>query len=271
MVLATAAIVAAMFLVQFAGIVLHEVLGLGPLDQDALAFALLSVIAVHLAYIGFVRAVERRRPDELSGPGAARELGAGIAVGAGLLAISIGIIAALGHYRVTAVNPVSAIGPALAMSLSAGYIEEVLFRGVLFRIVEESLGTWIALAITSLLFGFAHALNPNATLFSSFAIALEAGILLGAAYVLTRRLWFVIGIHFAWNFCQGGVFGVSVSGLATDGLLESELSGPALLTGGQFGAEASIITLVLGAAAGAWFLVRSARRGRFVAPFWARR
>ena len=269
-VLATLAIMAAAVLVQlFVGFALVPI-GLASPGQDSLVYVILLVIAVHFAYRGYVRVVERRRADELSGEGAVRETGAGIAVGAGLLVTTIGIIAALGYYQVTGSNPVSAIVPTFAMAVAAGYAEEVLFRGVLFRIIEESLGTWIALALTALMFGFAHTMNPNATLFSTFAITMEAGILLGAAYVLTRRLWLAVGIHFAWNFTQGGIFGGRVSGLAMDGLLESELSGPTLLSGGEFGVEASIFAVVLGVATGVWFLVRAGRKGHFIAPFWRR-
>ncbi len=269
-VLATLAIVAAILVVQLVVGGLHEILGFGPLGQDTLQYVIPMVVAVHFAYIGYVRLVERRRAEELSGRGAVRETGAGVAVGAGLLMATIGAIAALGYYQVTGSNPVSAVVPTFAMAVAAGYAEEVLFRGVLFRIIEESLGTWIALALTSLMFGFAHMMNPNATLFSSFAIAMEAGVLLGAAYVLTRRLWLAVGIHFAWNFTQGGIFGGRVSGLTMDGLLESELSGPTLLSGGEFGVEASIFALALGVATGVWFLVRAGRKGHFIAPFWRR-
>lgn len=269
-VLATLAIVAAILVVQLVVGGLHEILGLGPLRQDTLQYVIPMVVAVHFAYIGYVRLVERRRADELSGRGAVRETGAGIALGAGLLVATIGAIAALGYYQVTGSNPVSAVVPTFAMAVAAGYVEEVLFRGVLFRIIEESLGTWIALALTSLMFGFAHMMNPNATLFSTFAIAMEAGVLLGAAYVLTRRLWLAVGIHFAWNFTQGGIFGGRVSGLTMDGLLESELSGPTLLSGGEFGVEASIFAVALGVGTGIWFLVRAGRKGHFIAPFWRR-
>ncbi len=269
-ILAVVAILAATVLVQLVvGGVLGG-LGAGPLGTDTLQYVIPLVIAVHFAYIGFVRLVERRRAEELSGKGAVRETGAGIAVGAGLLAVSITIIAVLGYYEVTGSNPASVMLPTFAMAIASGYVEEVLFRGVLFRIIEESLGTWIALALTSLLFGFAHMMNPNATLFSSFAIAMEAGVLLGAAYVLTRRLWLAVGIHFAWNFTQGGIFGGRVSGITMDGLLESQLSGPTLFSGGEFGVEASIFALVLGVGTGVWFLVRAGRKGHFIAPFWRR-
>ncbi len=269
-VLAVLAILAATVLVQLVvGGVLGG-LGIGPLRTDSLQYVIPLVVAVHFAYLGYVRLVERRRASELSGKGAVRETGAGIAVGAGLLAVTVTIIAVLGYYEVTGSNPVSAILPTLATAVAAGYVEEVIFRGVLFRIIEESLGTWIALALTSLLFGFAHMMNPNATLFSSFAIAMEAGVLLGAAYVLTRRLWLAVGIHFAWNFTQGGIFGGRVSGITMDGLLESQLSGPTLISGGEFGVEASIFALVLGVGTGIWFLVKAGRKGHFIAPFWRR-
>ena len=247
-----------------------EALGLGPRGEFTLQFVIPLVIAVHFTYIGFVRLVERRPADELAGKGAVRETGAGIAVGAGLQAACVGAVAALGYFQVAGLNPVSVVVPTFAMAVASGYVEEVVFRGVLFRIVEESLGTWIALALTSLLFGLVHMPNPNATVFSSFAIAMEAGVLLGAAYVLTRRLWLAVGIHFAWNFTQGGIFGVRISGIATDGLLDSELGGPALLSGGEFGLEASVFALALGTVTGVLFLVRAGRRGHFIAPFWRR-
>lgn len=269
-VLAVLAIAATALLVQLVVGSALDWLGLGPRGEFTLWFVVPLVIAVHFAYVGFVHLVERRPASELSGKGAVRETGAGVAVGAGLQTACVGAVAALGYFQVTGLNPVSAIVPTLAMAVASGYVEEVVFRGVLFRIVEESLGTWIALALTSLLFGFVHMWNPNATVFSSFAIAMEAGVLLGAAYVLTRRLWLAVGIHFAWNFTQGGIFGGRVSGLSMDGLLESELSGPMLLSGGEFGLEASVFGLALGTATGVLFLVRAGRSGQFIAPFWRR-
>ena len=116
-------------------------------------------------------------------------------------------VAALGLFQVTGSNPVSAVVPTFAMAVASGYVEEVVFRGVLFRIVEESLGTWIALALTSLLFGFAHISNPNATASAHSAIAMEAGVLLGAAYVLTRRLWLAAASTSPGTSTQGGIFG----------------------------------------------------------------
>lgn len=91
----------------------------------------------------------------------------------------------------------------LALALYSGVVEELVFRGVVFRVLEEWLGTWVALVLASLLFGGLHLTNPDATLWGAVAIALDAGTLLTACYVLIRRLWLAIGLHFGWNFLQG--------------------------------------------------------------------
>jgi membrane protease YdiL (CAAX protease family) len=143
-------------------------------------------------------------------------------------------------------------------------------RGVLFRIVEGSFGSWIALAFSAVLFGALHAFNPGATLTSSIAIALEAGVLLAAVFMVTRRLWMVMGLHTGWNFTEGGIFGASVSGGNAHGMLASRFHGPDALTGGAFGPEASIVAVLICLGAGAAFLWLAWRRGRFVRPFWKR-
>ena len=66
----------------------------------------------------------------------------------------------------------------------------------------DRFGLWGALGISALIFGFAHMINPSASIWSSVAIAIEAGVLLGAAYKYTNSLWFPIGIHWAWNFTR---------------------------------------------------------------------
>jgi membrane protease YdiL (CAAX protease family) len=241
------------------------------LRQDTLAYAIPIVLAAHFSYLLYVKLVERRRVAELGSRGAVPEVALGVLTGAVLFAATIGAIALLGDYRVTGVNGWRAMAGPFAMAVGSGYAEELVFRGVLFRIVEDGLGTWWALAISSALFGLAHAANPHATAVSTVAIMLEAGVLLGAAFVLTRRLWLPVGIHFAWNFTQGGIFGVNVSGYAARGLLRGELTGSVLLSGGSLvGAEGSLFALLFCLAVAVWFLVEGGRRGHFKRPFWSR-
>lgn len=237
---------------------------------DAVFLTVVDVVAGIGAYIIFVRFVERRPVAELGREGMWAELGRGIAVGFLLLTAVIAILWLLGFYQVVGLNGIAAMSIPFLVSISAGVLEELAFRGIMFRIIEEYLGSWWALAISALLFGFLHAGNPNATLFSSAAIALEAGILLGAAYMLTKRLWMVIGIHFAWNFTQGGIYGVAISGNEYGGLIASELQGNPFLSGGAFGAEASIFAVLICTGVGIYYVWRAIQAQHVIAPVWVR-
>jgi membrane protease YdiL (CAAX protease family) len=186
-------------------------------------------------------------------------------LGFALVAAIVGILWLLGLYRVTGVGVWTAVFAVLANDGAGAFVEEILFRGVIFRISEEKLGTWVAPAISALLFALLHLTSPHATATSVIVVGLEGGVLLSAAYVLTRRLWLAIGIHFAWDFAQDYVFG-----LTNGGLLRGNLSGPALLSGGSNGIEGSILALGLCLAVSWYLLVRAARKGRIVRPFWRR-
>ncbi len=230
---------------------------------DCLIEPLAIVLAV-LLFVLYTHRVERRRVTELSWQRGPRELLAGCALGAAIMLAVIGLLAALRLYRITGVAHWDVIITALVISFAAGVSEELLFRGVLFRITEDWLGSWWALALSATFFGSAHLANPHATMTAAVAIMIEAGVMLGAAYMLTRRLWLPIGIHAGWNFTQGGIFGVPVSGTAPHGLLDSTLTGPTWLSGGEFGAEASIIAVALSGALGVLMIVRVARGGGLV-------
>jgi uncharacterized protein len=200
------------------------------------------------------------------------ELGKGMAAGAALFFLVAAIAAAAGVYRIAGLGDAANIVlPLISASMMPAIMEELLFRGILFRWLEEFSGSWAALIVTSALFGLAHSQNPGATLFSTFAIAVEGGLLLSGAYMLTRSLWMPIGLHAAWNFTQGPVLGVPVSGNPVHGLIRAKLEGPAILSGGTFGLEASIIAIAVCTTAGIWFLCLAVRRGEVMQPWWVRR
>lgn len=241
-----------------------------PLFWKILMFLFMTIVAL-LSYRFYVGLLEGRPVGELSNDGALKELGVGCTIGAGLMALIILILWILGYYQVVAVSSVVVLILPFFRAVFTGFFEEIVFRGIIFRIMNESLGSWLAVIISSLLFGFAHSAEPNATLFSSIAIAMEAGILLSAAYLFTRRLWMVIGLHFAWNFTLGGIFGVAVSGKLKEGLLQSQLEGPIILTGGDFGAESSILAVAICLMAGLYLLLKARQRQHFTQPFWRRK
>jgi membrane protease YdiL (CAAX protease family) len=231
--------------------------------------ALLLAAIVLGAYSSYVRIIEKRPVAELSGPRALPELGAGVLLGALLFSATVGLLAVLGVYQITGGNRWAAMLATVPGFILAGVLEEVVMRGIVFRILERSLGSWIALAISAAIFGLLHLLNPGATLLNAGAIMVEAGVLLAAAYMVTRRLWFCIGIHLAWNFTEGGIFSAAVSGGDTQGLLQSKLTGADWLTGGAFGAEGSLVAVAICAVAGLLLVVRAVRKGNIVQPFWS--
>lgn len=229
-------------------------------------------IAGIAVYLGYGHFIERRAVSELAVAGMGRELGAGLLIGAGLYTGCVLILAAMGIERIEGLNPWSFMIPAVAMALGSGVFEELLFRGVLFRSVETWFGTWAALVVSSLVFGLTHLLNAQGTMEGALFIAVEAGVLLAAAYMLTRRLWLSMGFHVAWNYTQSGIFSGIVSGNgASQGLVKSTIKGPDLLTGGDFGVESSVIALVLCTSTGIVMLVMASKRGKILPPAWKRR
>ena len=233
------------------------------------AGALLLAAVVLGAYSAYVRIIERRAVTELSGARAVREFGIGLGLGALLFSVTIGILAALGAYEVTGNNGWQTMLAILPACILSGVLEEVVIRGIVFRILEQWLGSWIALGISAAIFGVLHLLNPGATLLNAAAISIEAGVLLAAAYMLTRRLWLCIGTHIAWNFTQGGVFSIAVSGGSSKGLLQARMVGPDWLTGGTFGAEASVVALAVCLAAGIALVGLAIKKGNVIQPFWS--
>ena len=137
--------------------------------------------------------------------------------------------------------------------LSVGFYEELLFRGYPIRNLAEGFtigqitskqASWIAVLFTSILFGFAHAGNPNASTISTFNIVL-AGLMLAIPFLLTGRLAMSIGIHFSWNWVMGGIYGLPVSGLdSRRSVLQTNEMGPDIWTGGKFGPEAGVLGII---------------------------
>jgi membrane protease YdiL (CAAX protease family) len=239
-----------------------------------------TVVLATLAYRWVVRRTERRAPDELAlrtssqargdrfpgqGAGAGAAFGRGALIGLAMCVAVIVNIALLGDYHVHGFGSLTGTLGLVGFMAAAAVTEELLFRGILFRIVEERLGTWLALTVTGVLFGVSHLFNPHASLWGAIAIAVEAGFMLAAAYVATRTLWLPIGLHFGWNFALGGLFGAEVSGNgAAQGLLDATTSGPTLLSGGGFGPEGSVYTVVAGVVLTVVFLWLARRRGHLV-------
>lgn len=198
---------------------------------------------------------------------------AGLAVGAILCALSVAVLWALRCSHLAGLSPTPPHWTAWwTLGVVAGISEEIMLRGVVFRLAESWLGTWWAVLGSGLVFGLLHLGNPHATLVGALAVAIEAGLSLALLYAWTRSLWVVMGAHAAWNLMEGPVFGLVVSGSSAQGhgLLVTRLAGPDLLTGGPFGIEASLVSVLTWSVLTCWLAWRIHRSGTAVRPVWVR-
>jgi membrane protease YdiL (CAAX protease family) len=229
-----------------------------------------AVVLLALAfgvYVLYVRLTERRRVDELAFAALLPQTLLGLAIGVAIFTSVIGLLVLTGTYHYQSYTFVPGLLTAFAVTAVGAVREELFFRGFLFRVVQSIGGTWVGVAVSAIVFGALHLLNPHATVVSALAIAIEAGILLAAAYTASRHLWLPIGIHIGWNFTEGSIFGVAVSGRpAPPSLVHGTLTGSALQTGGSFGMEASILAVLACCVASALLVGYALRKGRIV-PF----
>lgn len=177
-----------------------------------------------------------------------RHLIVGVALGTVTLGIAV-LAAFIGGGLAFDLNSASTPGQivrSMAVSLlifgAAAAFEEVLFRGYILQTFARSGLAWLAILLTAVFFGIVHMGNPNSGFISSINTML-AGVWFGIAFLKTRDLWFVWGLHLMWNWTQGSVFGIEVSGITgvTDSPLLREIDrGPVWLTGLEYGIEGGV-------------------------------
>lgn len=213
----------------------------------SLVFTLMMGSLAILVYKLTLTYLARRSTPEISRQRAGMETVLGVLTGTLFITGSAVIIMALGGYSFQwagSADTSSVLISSIETALGAAIVEELIFRGLMFQAIDQLGGRALALAVTSLFFGAAHLGNPGATLWSAFAIVLEAGILLGAAFLWRRSLWFAMGLHAAWNAIEG-LLGLPVSGHSAAGLFTVKVNGAALLTGGDFGLEGSMVPVIV--------------------------
>ncbi len=250
--------------------VASKLLDLTPLDKDFrnLLKGLFVSVSCILSYIFFFKKYDKRIITEFASKGLFKNLSIGIATGFVLQSLTILVMYLNGNYSIVKINPVSFVLIPFAIMFTVAIIEEILVRGIIFRILEEKLGSYISLTITSILFGVLHLVNPHGTLISGICIT-TAGFLFGAAFIYSRSLWMPIAIHFAWNFTQSGIYGAITSGNEkTNNLVEAQIQGPEFITGGAFGPEGSIQAIVFCALATIVLLVLCHKNNKIINPSW---
>lgn len=221
------------------------------ISQSVFGFPALTIVTSALVlglYALYVKFVEKHEPTDLKLNKLIPHTLLGLLVGAIYMILVVCSIAASGCATVSMSDfSLKEQFGVIMLFLAVAVGEEIICRGIIFRLIDQRWNTWAALIFSALFFGFGHISNDNATCWSSIAIAIEAGLLLGAAYKWSGTLWVPIGIHWAWNYVQGNVFGLAVSGGDTgDAILATTVNGPDIITGGAFGPEASIIAVIFG-------------------------
>jgi uncharacterized protein len=240
-------------------------LGLAEAPATPLPGIAVALAAALLAAWPFLARIEQREFGALglpAHPRAMSESGGGLALGAILLGAVVLLLAVTGSvaWRADEGSAASYVGVLFStlvfFGLAAAW-EEVIFRGYPFQVLVEWIGGWPATVLASALFALLHAANPGVGPLALANIFL-AGILLSLAYLRTRSLWFVTGLHLGWNWTMATLLDLPVSGLVFDTpLYEGVVRGPEWWTGGDFGPEAGLAgTLVL--AGGTFWVWRTA-------------
>jgi len=235
---------------------------------SAIVIFVVRLLTVYFAYIFFVRIFEKRKADEISiNPAALKELSLGGLLGLGMIAVVIGLMWCLGNLTVNAINTNATLLQSFIYHFFFAFLQDVVYFAIIFRIIEKSWGSWIAIIIAAIIFGFKHLLFPGYTLWSVIAQTFEAGILFSALFILSRRIWLIFGFHLVWNFIQYGLIqGFDAEGLTP--LFRAEFLGSKLITGMPVGLEASLITFILGTILGLYLLIKTYQKGNFILPFW---
>ncbi len=180
---------------------------------------------------------------------AARDLLAGVLIPAGMIGLIYLLEAAFGwlqfeHFAWDQTSPLRLLAELLALFgifIVTGLVEELQARGYWLHNLEEGMGLFWAMLLSSIMFALLHSLNPNVSWIAILGLV-AAGLFLAYGFVRTRQLWLPIGLHLGWNFFEGPIFGFQVSGLDVGTRLLVHIDrGPALFTGGAFGPEAGLV------------------------------
>lgn len=194
----------------------------------------------------------------LSAFGQIRKVGVGWLVSALYLFTILICLFATRHYSVAHLNfNLDHQLSWLSIFLLAAVIEEVIARGIVFRLITDKWNVVAGLVVSSIIFGFVHLFNPNTTALSCLRIAITAGWLCGIAYAYHRTLWVSIGIHWAWNYIQSNIFEHSVPGSALNSppILILVSKGVKFPAGIEFDTEVSIISTAIGVAISAVYTI----------------
>lgn len=240
-----------------------------PDDIIALITAITEAFIATKVYIFLFRVYDNRPIHELSASTFFNNATLGFLTGLALQSLFILVIYFTGTFLIVNINSISTLISPFAFALTAGFVAEIIMIGIVFRLLEQQTGTIVALFAFIILFAILHINVKGATFISVAATAMQAGLLLPAAYIYRRNLWLPIFLHFGWDFAEPGIFGgINPSGSLTQGLLTSKIAGNSLFTGGETGPQDSLISLLLCLFLGLIFLLLAKRKDNLIKTKW---
>jgi len=261
-------ILLAMAMVTVPLVLLQAAIGHLPIDKPMRKLwpAPLSMACCYTMYRLYVHRIEQRALTELAKAEAYRDFAAGSIIGILMFCSVLSVLYATGAYDMTGSDRWTVMLIPFFSMMAVSLLEEILFHGIIFRILQDWLGSWRALAMSVTAYCVAQLMREDFTVLTVASVA-ATGLLLSAAYMVTGRLWLGIGIHFAWHFTQGAVFSSPVLGNEGSGIILGTFTGSDWLTGGPFGVSGSAVTVAVFLMAGLGMLA-CVRREQIVAPSW---
>ncbi len=259
-----AAICFLLFIVAQNFIIKPFLLYLIPSEEIAKTIAnYISSIVLLLSYFFLFRTYEQRKVPELSLKHLPKEFFGGLFFGFLVISLIILLLYLLGYYSILNISNYQYFLKPLSILVGAALIEEIFFRGILYRVLEEWKGTFIALFITAFLFELPHTFNENAT-FLSFLLGVVFGLSHGLMFTYTKRIWLPFAFHLGWNLAQP-FYGSNLSGLEDMGLvINAKFEGPKIFIGSNYGIEDSIFSLLLLGIICLFFLYLSIKNGKII-------
>ncbi len=227
--------------------------------------AIIGTMVMFLAYFLHLKYVEKKSFSEFSLSHLLPELSLGLLIGFTAMGLVVFILNTLGYYNIIAIKSLYKFLPTVAFILGAAVLEEIIFRGLVLRLIESWKGLITALVVSSIIFQVPHFMNIH-TGISPAILGVLFGLVTGLMYEYTRRLWLPIGFHFTWNLVQP-IFIKTLSGGKFVSLFESELIGPEFLIGSKFGLEVSLFSFIFLTLIGLYYFVKVKRKNYFKSDY----
>ncbi len=231
---------------------------------------LVSIPLILISYQWYCRSYEKRSAFEIDPNDGIVQWVLGATVAAVMVLVFVGLIELVGDYRIVEVRGGTRLLVNFLTFTAGALLQDMVLLCILYRLLEEFIGTWVSLLISLSLFGVVHLLNAEQSI-ASAVMLMFSSLIIVAPFILTRKLWVTWGFHAGWNFMQAGVFGMMNSGVAFKGWFVAEIAGPEWVTGGSIGLEGTYHSMAIDFLIGLAVMFLAVRYQKIVKPRWARR